>query len=504
MYEAPITYPLERASTIFPGREVVGPDARVSYGEMMRRVKRLACGLTALGVGRGDVVAVADFNSGRFMELAYAAGLVNAVLMPVNYRLPPALVSEILGEAQPKVLLYSKPFEGLVGGPGLRGARRLALEDAYEGLLEHPGDCGAEADPDADYVLLFTSGTTGRPKGVLYRQWKMLAGAMGIAGQLSLYDTPARLSSGDVILSLIPMFHILSWGSIFIAPMLGSKLVFIEKFDPAAVARAVEAEGVTWMNAVPTMIYMLLEAGLRFRGLKVLVGGSPLPKRLAERMREAGMAYSLIYGATDMLAASISIRTDHTRSEDDLRLTTHPVPYARLRVVKPDGSPAAPGEVGEIYFQAPWMPEGYWRNPEKTRESFVGGWFRTGDIGSPTPDGGVRVLDRLKDAVKSGGEWIPTSILESIILEVPGVRLAAVVPVEDERWGERPVAFYVGEAGEEEVRRHLEAAYREGRIAKWWIPDHIMRIGDMPLTSTGKINKLALRDLARARLRGEA
>ena len=490
-------YPLERASRFFPGRLVVGPDARVSYGEMLGRVRRLAGGLARLGVGRGDFIGVIDFNTVRFMELAYAAALLNAVIVPVNYRLPPSLVAEILGEARPRLVLYSEPFKGLAE---LAGQARLVGLESYEDLLSGEPYEG-EADPDADYVLLYTSGTTGKPKGVLYPQWKMVLGGLSIAWQLTAYETPARLSPGDVMLSLIPMFHILSWGSIFIAPYIGAKLVFIEKFDPALFTRAVREEGVTWFNAVPTMLYMLLEAGAPLKGLKALVGGSPVPEKLWRRLREEGLRVSMIYGATDMLAASISIITDST-GEDELRTTTHPVPFAELRVVRPDGSPAGPGELGEILYRSPWMPSGYYKRPEKTKEAFAGGWFRTGDIGVLAPDGGVRVLDRVKDAVKSGGEWIPTSILESIIAEVEGVRMAAVVPVEHEKWGERPVAVYTGTADPDEVKRHLEEAVREGRIAKWWIPDRILRVDELPLTSTGKINKLSIREMVKRILRG--
>jgi len=488
-----VVYPLQRAASLFPGRPVVGPDGRVTYGEMLGRVRRLAGALAGLGVGRGDFLAVIDFNTIRFMELAYAAALLNAVLVPINYRQPPSIVADIMGEARPKLVLYSKPFEALAG---LAGQSRPVDLEGYGALLESGEPHAGEPDPDADYVLLYTSGTTGRPKGVLYPQWKMVLGGLSIAWQLSSYETPARLSSGDTMLSLIPMFHILSWGSIFIAPYLGAKLVFLEKFDPRAFAAAVRGEGVTWFNAVPTMLYMLLEAGAPLEGLKALVGGSPLPESLWRRLRERGLRVSMIYGATDMLAASITVTTDHT-SPDEPPATTHPVPFAELRVVRGDGTPAPPGELGEILYRSPWMPSGYYRRPEKTREAFRGGWFHTGDIGVATPDGGVRVLDRVKDAVKSGGEWIPTSILESIIGEVEGVRLAAVVPVEHEKWGERPVAVYTGTASPEEVRRHLERAVEEGRIAKWWMPDEIIRVEELPLTSTGKINKLDLRDTVR-------
>ena len=201
-----------------------------------------------------------------------------------------------------------------------------------------------------------------------------------------------------------------------------------------------------------------------------------------------------------MLATSISIVTGYTK-EDDLRVVTHPVPYAEVKAVKEDGSNASPGEIGEIWYRSPWMPEGYYNNPEKTKEAFINGWFRTGDLGEPTIDGGIKVLDRVKDAIKSGGEWIPSSILESIISEVEGIKMVAVIGVEHEKWGERPVAVYVGDVDEDKIRKHLEEAVRDGRIAKWWIPDKFIRVEELPMTSTGKINKREIRSMIKRSLK---
>ncbi len=492
-----VMYPLLRASRLFPGRQVVGFDGRVGYGEMVERVYRVAGFLRDRGVGRGDVVAVLDVNSVRFMEIAYAAGLLEAVFMPVNFRLPPVTIAEIVGEVRPRVLFYSEPFKGLADN--LDVGFKFELE-RYGEILSGGSVYRVESvDPEAPYALLYTSGTTGKPKAVLYSQSKMVAGALSIAHQLALYDTPAKLGSGDVMLSLIPVFHILSWGSIFIAPFVGAKLVFVPKMDSEYLAGVIKREGVTWMNGVPTMIYMLLESGERFDGFKALIGGSTVPISLAEKMKRAGMVYSTIYGATDMLATSISIVTDHTSAEE-ARQVTHPVPYAEVKIVKEDGSLAAPGELGEIWYRSPWMPDGYHNNPEKTRESFVEGWFRTGDLGEPTVDSGLKVLDRVKDAIKSGGEWIPSSVLESIASEVEGVEMVAAVPVRHEKWGERPVLVYVGDVGEEPIRKHFMESVEDGRIAKFWIPDRFLRVEELPLTSTGKIHKMQIRELVKKML----
>ena len=499
MWKPSVLYPLERGASLFPRRMVVGPDGRVSYGEMLGRVRRLAGWLSREGFGRGDVIAVADVNTVRFMELSYAVALTGSVILPINFRQPPSILAEIMEESEAKALFYSKPFEGFTRlKPGLKSYN---LDVGYsEWVSGEPFE--GEADPEADYVLLYTSGTTGKPKGIMYKQWKMVLGGHSIVHQLSLYETPAKLGSGDTILSLIPMFHIMSWGSIYIAPMIGAKLVFVDKFEPQRIAEMIREEGVTWFNAVPTMLAMLLSTGQRFPGLKAIIGGSPLTTKLWNKAREAGIRITMIYGATDMLAVSLSVLTDHT-SEEDVRTVTHPVPFAEVKIVKDDGTLARPGESGEIYYRSPWMPDGYFKKPEKTREGFIDGWFRTGDLGEPTEDGGFRILDRIKDAIKSGGEWIPSSVLESVISEVEGIELVAVVPIEDEKWGERPVAAYTGKASEEEILDHLRKAVEEGRISKWWIPDAFVKLDEFPMTSTGKIAKRIIREKVKRMFSGK-
>ncbi|MEM0121641.1 MAG: AMP-binding protein, partial [Thermoprotei archaeon] len=198
-----------------------------------------------------------------------------------------------------------------------------------------------------------------------------------------------------------------------------------------------------------------------------------------------------IYGGTDMLAAAIRLE----QGDSD---TLHPVPFVEFSVVKPDGGRAASGEVGELHMRAPWLPDGYHNDPERTRNSFTDdGWFRTGDLAKPSMDGGIQVLDRLGDVIKSGGEWIPPSVLESIISQVEGVASVAVIARRDPKWGERPIAVVKSKGGEAVRRTIVERLNREveaGRILKWWVPDDIIFVDDIPLTSVGKIDKRALRE----------
>lgn len=488
------TFPsvLDRARTLFGDQTIEDVDETQTYAQTYENASRLAGHLREIGVGDGDVVAVADWNTRSFFELLFAVTGMGAVLYPVNVNLPPDQIGYTLQKADASVLFYSPDFEGLTAA--FEG-ESIPVSD-----LEYGEPIPLAAEPDDDAVILFTSGTTGMPKAVPYVHEEIVQGALAIAHQLAEYDTPASLSGDDVLCPSIPMYHIVSWGSIVMAPYLGARLVLGGRYDPAQTAKYVEERGVTWTNMVPTMVSMLLQTDADLDGLKILTGGSAIPAGLAAQMAERGVEFSTIYGGTDMLAAAIAIRTPYAREQGDdyLRTTTHPVPFGRFEVVEDEASEE---DMGELYFQAPWLPQGYLGDEEATVEAFTDdGWFKTGDIGREQPDGGIQVLDRVKDAIKSGGEWIPSSVLESVITELPWVAQTAVLARPDEQWGERPVAVVTPGEGTDsdadEILDHLNAAAAAGKIKDWWIPDadDVRFQGEMPMTSTGKIRKASLRE----------
>ncbi len=502
---------LARANELFPDAEIRYGDHRQSYRRTFERVLRLAGALRSAGFEPGTVLGVADWNTPRFVELFYAAAATGSVIYPVNLRLPPEQIAHTIRAAGVDWLFLSSDFLSL--GKVLPSPDHVVALDAdpaarwrYEELVES----SAGAPPDLavrgsdPYSILFTSGTTGVPKAVRYTHEKVVHGALSIAYQLGLCDTPAKLGSDDSILPLIPFYHLWAWGSVFHAPYLGARYVLGGRFDPERTVRTIREEKVTWVNAVPTMVQMLLgvNPGTALDGLKALVGGMTIPSRLARAMTDAGVRFSTIYGGTDMLATSISIVPTGVEVRDPadyLRSTTHVVPFAEVRIIRPDGSTAAPGEMGELCLRAPWLPGEYYHDPEKTAAAYVNGWFQTGDYALRTAEGGLRVVDRLKDVIKSGGEWIPSSLLESIISEVPGVETAAVLGAPDEKWGERPVAAVQPRRGtsvaESDVVGRLERAVGEGKIQRWWVPEKITFVDELPLTSTAKVNKAALRRL---------
>lgn len=508
---------LRRANELTPEVEIMYREKKQTYKETYERVLRLSTALLSKGITKGTVIGVADWNTPAFVELLYTASAVGAVVYPVNIRLPPEQIVQTIRFAGVEWLFYSKDFMPIAKQFDPK-EKIVALDsdDArwrYDDLVKG----GASKEPETrtsgedPYSILFTSGTTGLPKAVRYTNEKVVHGALSIVYQLGLYDTPAKLGSEDTMMPLIPFYHLWSWGTIFHAPYLGARYVLSGRFDPQSAARTMINEKVTWTNAVPTMIQMILaqKEASSLRGMKALVGGMAIPYNMAKAMSDAGVKFSTIYGGTDMLATSISIVPRGFEVQDQinyLRATTHAVPFVEVKVIKPDGQEAEANEMGELHVRAPWLPGGYHKDTEKTESAYYGdGWFKTGDLALLTAEKGIRIVDRVKDVIKSGGEWIPSSILESVISEVPNTELAAVLGAPDEKWGERPVALVKAKTGktllQEDVLSQLKRAADEGRVNKWWVPDRVIFVDEMPLTSTGKINKVLLREKILAKTR---
>ncbi|NOY77807.1 MAG: long-chain fatty acid--CoA ligase [Calditrichaeota bacterium] len=508
-----------RSLTTHPDQTIVSGNTRLTYEKFYLRVLRIASSLKKLGIGKGTVVGVLDVNTNRYLELHYALSMLGAILHTINFRLAPEQLVYTMIHAEDEWVFVSDTFMGAVQPLFQKFPKWVLMSDNpndplpeaetvhhYENLIA----AGEEKElPEADHVketdpfsIFYTTGTTGKPKGILYRHRNILLGALQLFHHLALHEGGARPSSSDVFMPLIPFFHIHAWGMAFFPIYVGAKVVLPGAADPAKQAALIQKESVTWLNMVPTQLHMLLDQP-DFGHVKVLTGGSPLPSGLAKRADAADVQFSLIYGGSDQLGTAISVVPegvphDSPEALEWRRVGMRLLPMTDVSLRDKEGRevPHDGKSLGQVWVSSPWLPEGYYKNPEASQQAYVDGWFKTGDIGLFYPNGLLYVADREGDAVKSGGEWIPTGTLEAVLSEHPAVELVAVIPKPDERWGQRPLAVIKAreEVTVDALREFLKTKVDEGKIAKFWIPDHFEFVDEIPLTSAGKLNKAALRE----------
>ncbi|WP_337860382.1 AMP-binding protein [Ferroplasma sp.] len=490
---------LRRASSIFPENKVIYGKNYITYRKLFQEVSRIATSMNKMGISNGTVIAVADYNSKEFMELLFASSMTGSVIYPVNIKLPWNMAMETVKESGSEYVFASEEFLNAGMGKSFEADHVISISNndnyiKFKDLLNSDIHREERTGGNDNYSILFTSGTTGKPKEVLYTNEKAVNGGLSILYQLGLFKTPASLNYRDKILSLIPFYHIWSWGSAFHAAYLGTDYIMTGKYNAEKVLNEIKKNKVTWINAVPTMVYDLIAHDKEniLSGIKMLIGGSPINSGLAKALNARNIKFSTIYGGTDMLATSISLGK---AGDETLRSVTYPVPMVDATVRDGEGKIVDNGNIGELWVKAPWLPGKYLNHSDGNE--YENGWFKTGDVASMASDGGIKILDRVKDVIKSGGEWIPTSIIESIISEYPGIEIAAATGIEDEKWGEKPVAWLkVTETiNIQDLREFMELKASKGHINKWWIPVEFIIIEEMPLTSTGKIDKAALRKI---------
>jgi len=329
-------------------------------------------------------------------------------------------------------------------------------------------------------------------------------------GLLHVSTAPrVNLSKGDVFMHIVPMFHVWSWGLPYAVPMIGLKQVYPGKLDPIMMLELITREKVTYAAGVPTILYMLLTAPgsekYDITGFKFVVGGGALPKGLAKLALARGIDVISGYGMTETapILTIVHLPKEQLDPEKELELRTRtgiPIPLVDLIVADEECKPVPKdGEtMGEILVRTPWVAYEYYKDPERTERAWRCGWFHTGDIAVWYTDGFIKIVDRDKDVIKSGGEWISSLRLEDIISRHPGVGQVAVIAAKHAKWGERPVALIVPKPGStvtpDDVRGVLTKAFEAGEIPKWWLPDKILIVDELPLTSVGKVNKRVLRE----------
>lgn len=507
-------------------QEIVYVDGRRhSYAQFARRVHQLAHALTRLGVQPGDTVAVMDWDSHRYLECFFAVPMLGAVLQTVNVRLSDEQIQYTLNHAGARVLLVNSDFVEPVARFALDTVQtRVLLADEamalpagyageYEALL---ADCPeqfefTEFDENTRATTFYTTGTTGLPKGVYFSHRQLVLHTLAVCNALALAPQQGSFHRGDVYMPLTPMFHVHAWGMPYIATMAGVKQVYPGRYIPERILKLVQRERVSFSHCVPTILSMVLNhpsAGeTDLRGWKLIIGGSALTTALVKQALERGIDLFTGYGMSETCPILTLAQIDPVDSELDgeaqiaLRVKTgRSVPLVALRTVDPEMQtlPRDGHSAGEIVVRAPWLTQGYLHNADASEELWHGGWLHTQDIGHVDPRGYLQVTDRLKDVIKTGGEWVSSLELEELIGRHPDVAEVAVIGVPDAKWGERPLAFVVARSGIEpdadSIRSFLRGFADAGRISRYGVPDEVRFVGELPRTSVGKLNKRALRE----------
>ena len=528
MMDTPLTIGslIDHAARWYGDREIVThrtgqPDHRYTYRDARALSAQVAHALRGrLGVTTGDRIATLAWNSYRHLEVYFGVSGIGAVLHTVNPRLFADQLEYIFNHAADRYVFVEPDLLPILEAlaprlPKLEGyivltdaasmpATSLPNAIAYETLIAGlPGEIEwPEIDERLASSLCYTSGTTGNPKGVLYSHRSTVLHTFAAIGGMKV---SARTL--DTILPVVPMFHANAWGLPYVAAMVGSKLVFCDPhLDAAELYRSLEREQVTLTSGVPTIWLRMLEYmrsnGLRLSTVEALpCGGSAPPRSLIAAFEEAGIAFLNIWGMTE---SSPVCTIGQPRAEHDampLRLdyktrAGRPVygVQMRLRDDAGDDLPMDGEAQGELLIRGPWIAAGYYDDEAATAVGTTeDGWLRTGDIASVSPEGYVTIRDRSKDVIKSGGEWISSVELENHAVAHPAVAEAAAIGIPHPTWQERPLLVVVKKPGAEVDRAEI-LAFLEGKVAKWWLPDDVVFVDELPHTATGKLSKRTLRD----------
>lgn len=523
---------LYRNRLLFEKKEVFSrtlhKETRYTYKDFYVRVCRLANVLNELGVKRGDRVGTLAWNNHRHLELYFAVPCCGAVLHTINLRLPREHLIYVINHAEDKVIFVDedlvhllesiateiktvKHFVVMNDSPAVQ-ISGLSPVHYYEELLagaDDRYDFPEDIDENLPAAMCYTSATTGKPKGVVYTHRALFLHSMSECLKDSL-----GVSERDVVMPVVPMFHVNAWGLPFSAVWMGAKLVLPgRRLDPQSLCALFQQEKVTVTAGVPTIwigLAKLLESGVTYdlSSLRAVVsGGAPLPRALIEKLNSFGVPVVHAYGMTEttplVLASVLKSYLDDVPEEMKYDYTAKQgiiMPGLEMKVVDENGREIARDgkQMGELLLRGPWIAGEYYREQEGGKDAFAGGWLHTGDVVTMDEEGYVLIVDRKKDLIKSGGEWISSVELENNIMAHPAVMEAAVIAIPDEKWQERPLACVVlkdhaqGKCTGQDILNFLR-----DRVPKWWLPDEVVIVREIPKTSTGKFSKRQLRELYR-------
>ncbi|GJH25069.1 fatty acid--CoA ligase [Caballeronia novacaledonica] len=516
-----------------PDQEIVyRGETRLTYRAMRERIGRLANGLERHGAIMGSTVAVMDWDSHRYLECYFAIPMMGAVLQTVNVRLSPAEIAYTINHAGAQILLVHADFLPVIESirdqlesvrtfiliedeGSAAAAHAIPFADEYESMLA--ASESAYDFPDFDEntraTTFYTTGTTGLPKGVFFSHRQLVLHTITGMAALASPVSGQRFHRGDVYMPITPMFHVHAWGMPYIATVLGVKQVYPGRYVPERLVALVRDEGVTFSHCVGTIMHMLLNCGeaksVDLSGWKVVIGGGALPQGLARAALDRGIDIFAGYGMSEscplMSLAQLKPGSETLGLDEQVPLrckTGLPLPLVDLRIVNEEGADVAHDAraSGEVVVRAPWLTQGYLKDADASEKLWEGGYLHTQDIANIDTNGYLQITDRIKDVIKSGGEWVSSLEIENLISLHPGVSEVAVIGVKDEKWGERPVALIVRKpqftpaVSEDDIRNHVLTFSESGRISKYAVPQVVRIVDQLEKTSVGKLNKKRLRE----------
>ncbi len=520
---------LNYSTMLTPENEIVYRDkVRYNYFEFNKRVRKLANVFKKFGIHGGETIAVMDYDSHRYLESYFAIPCTGNVLHTINWRLSPSQILYTINHAEDVVILVHVDFlpmlESFIGemptvkkiivitDDSIIPATKLEVAGEYEALLAQESDeyDFADFDEDAIATTFYTTGTTGNPKGVFFSHRQIMLHTLGLCGTFGILDGACRVKSSDTYMPLTPFFHVHAWGFPFLATAMGMKQIFVGKFEPEMVLKLFMIEKPTFSHCVPTILQMLVmhpaAQQLDLTKWKVIIGGSALPKALCRLALQRGVDIITGYGMSETCPILTTSYISPAQLQNDIDWQVEartragiPSMMVDLKIIDDEGKQVSKDDetMGEVTARTPWLTQGYFNEPEKSEELWRGGYLHTGDVAVINEKNVVKIADRIKDVIKTGGEWISSIDLENLIGVHAAVAEVAVVGVPDAKWGERPHAIVVLKQGQvltnEELKTFLGQFVESGKINKWAVPDTIDFVSAIPKTSVGKIDKKVIR-----------
>lgn len=530
-YQLLIKHLLESPRIYAPDQEILYRDqVRMTYRDLFSRISKLANVLEKLGAGFGDTVCMFDYDSHRYLECFLGVPMTGAVLHTQNWRLSPEQILYTMNHAEDKIVLVHADFVSLLEplwtkltsvkkyilltDDGRKPDSAIPFDGEYETMLAgaHPVYDFPDFDERTRATTFYTTGTTGLPKGVYFSHRQLVLHSQSAIISQGAFESVCRFRSNDVYMPLTPMFHVHAWGQPYNATLMGVKQVYPGRYEPEMILKLIATEKVTYSHCVPTVLQMILNhpaaAQTDLSAWKVIVGGARLNKGLALSAMEKGIQIYASYGMSETCPltcrANLKAKMLGKPQEelvDTLIMTGLPAPLVYVRLFDPSGNevPSDGVSTGEVCVRSPWLTESYFKDPERTKELWRDGWLHTGDIGTINPEGYLQVTDRIKDVIKTGGEWISSLDLENLLSQHEAVLESAAVGIPDAKWGERPMMLvvlkpaFLNTVTADDLLGFLREGAKDGKIPKYGVPDKVRIVEALPKTSVGKINKVEIR-----------